>query len=316
MEIAVTGAAGFIGSHLCERLLAEGHRVTGIDNFTDYYDRQIKESNLTNLHSRKHFRFHEKDLATADLTTPMLGCEVIYHLAATPGLVRSWTHFDEYNRNNIQATHRLLEHAKQLPHLHRFVFASTSSVYGRFASGDESLPTRPSSPYGITKLACENLCRVYMEEFGIPTVVLRYFSVYGPRQRPDMGYHKFIQCVLREESIPLTGDGSQVRGNTFVHDCVDASVAAMNTVAGETYNIGGGETIAMAEVIARIEKITGVRARIDYRPERPGDQKHTAADIGKFQRHTGWKPKIGMDEGLARQVEWQAGLNRRVSRAA
>lgn len=306
MECIVTGAAGFIGSHLCERLLNDGHRVVGIDCFTSYYSRTVKDRNLSVLRGRKNFEFHELDLSQDRLEFVARGAEWIFHLAAMPGLVKSWTHFDQYNTHNIVATQRLLEAVKGSPHLNRFVCASTSSVYGRYASGDESLPLKPSSPYGITKLACENLCRVYAEEFDVPAIVLRYFSVYGPRQRPEMGYHKFIDCILHNRVIPLTGDGSQVRGNTYISDCVDATVSAVNTVPGETYNVGGGDLVSVMEVIRKIEKITGRSAKLQILPERKGDQRYTGADNSKLTRHTGWKPAVGIDEGLARQIDWQA----------
>lgn len=305
MECLVTGAAGFIGSHLCERLLDEGHRVVGIDCFTSYYSRSIKERNLEALRGRDAFDFQEIDLSQDPLQGVVHGVEWIFHLAAMPGLVKSWTHFDEYNTNNIIATQRLLEAVKGSLHLNRLVYASTSSVYGRFASGDESLPLKPSSPYGITKLAGENLCRVYSDEFDVPAVILRYFSVYGPRQRPDMGYCKFIQAVLDGHPIQLTGDGSQVRGNTFISDCVAATMAAVNTVTGETFNVGGGELVSVMDVIRKIERITGRTARIQRLPERKGDQKYTGADVTKLTRHTGWTPKIGVEEGLERQIEFQ-----------
>lgn len=306
MECLVTGAAGFIGSHLCERLLDDGHRVTGIDCFTSYYARRVKERNLAGLRSRKGFEFHELDLTVDEIDFAVRGSEWVFHLAAMAGLVKSWTHFDLYNLHNITATQRLLEAAKGSLHLNRFIYASTSSVYGRFASGDESLPLRPSSPYGITKLAAENLCRVYADEFAVPAVVLRYFSVYGPRQRPDMGYHKFIQCVLDGQPIALTGDGSQVRGNTYISDCVAATVAAVNAVPGETFNVGGGELVSVMDVIRRIERITGLTAKVQRMPERKGDQKYTGADVSKLTRHTGWTPKVGIDEGLTRQIAWQS----------
>lgn len=306
MECIVTGAAGFIGSHLCERLLDDGHRVVGIDCFTTYYPRVIKEGNLSSLRGRKNFEFREIDLSQDRLDFVVAGAEWIFHLAAMAGLVKSWTHFDQYNTHNIVLTQRLLEAVKGSSHLNRLVYASTSSVYGRFASGDESLPLRPSSPYGITKLAAENLCRVYNDEFDVPCTVLRYFSVYGPRQRPDMGYHKFIQAVLDGQPIALTGDGSQVRGNTYVSDCVSATVAAVNAVPGETFNVGGGEMVSVMDVIKKIEKITGRPARIQRLAERKGDQKYTGADVTKLTRHTGWKPTIGVEEGISRQIEWHA----------
>lgn len=306
MECLVTGASGFIGSHLCEQLLDEGHRVVGVDCFTSYYPRSFKENNLAELRGRDGFTFHEIDLSQDRLDYFVRGSEWIFHLAAMPGLVKSWTHFDQYNTHNIIATQRLLEAVKGSQQLNRFIYASTSSVYGRFASGDESLPLRPSSPYGVTKLAGENLCRVYGDEFNIPAIILRYFSVYGPRQRPDMGYYKFIQAVLDGDPILLTGDGSQMRGNTYVSDCVAGTIAAVNTVPGEIYNVGGGEVVSVIDVIHKIEHITGRRARIQRMPERRGDQQRTSADVSKLTQHTGWTPRVVLDEGLERQIAYQS----------
>jgi nucleoside-diphosphate-sugar epimerase len=307
MNCLVTGCAGFIGSHLCERLLADGHRVVGVDCFTAYYPRPIKDRNLAPVLSHPNFRFLELDLSADPLGDAVGRAEVVFHLAAMPGLNRSWTDFDLYARHNLTATHRLLEAVKGRP-LRKFVYASTSSVYGKYASGDESLPTRPSSPYGITKLAGEQLCRVHHDEFGLPVVVLRYFSVYGPRQRPDMGYHLFIDAVLQGKPITLTGDGLQVRGNTYIADCVEATVRAADAMPGEVFNLGGGELTTVIEVIRRIERITGKTAVIERHPPRKGDQLATGADAGKLHRHLGWKPTTWLDEGLARQVEWQKGL--------
>jgi nucleoside-diphosphate-sugar epimerase len=308
MRCIVTGAAGFIGSHLCERLLADGHAVTGVDCFTAYYPRPVKERNLLGVRDHRHFRFVEHDLADGVPADLVAGAEWVFHLAAMPGLARSWTHFDEYNRCNTVATHRLTAALKGSPTLQKLIYASTSSVYGRYASGDESLPTKPSSPYGITKLAGENLCRVAHDEWGVPAVILRFFSVYGPRQRPDMGYHLFIDRVLKGETIPLTGDGLQVRGNTYVADCVDATVKATAALPGEVYNLGGGELVTIIDAIRRIERLAGKPARIERKPDRPGDQLATGADVGKLWRHVGWKPATPLDDGLARQIEWQKSL--------
>jgi nucleoside-diphosphate-sugar epimerase len=308
MKCVVTGAAGFIGSHLCERLLADGHAVTGVDCFTDYYPRPIKERNLAGPRGHRHFSFREFDLSRGVPAEAVAGAEWVFHLAAMAGLTRSWLDFDSYARHNLTATHRLLEALKGSPSLRRLIFASTSSVYGKYASGDESLPTRPSSPYGITKLAAENLCHVYGHEFGLPAVVLRFFSVYGPRQRPEMGYHLFIDAILKGKPIRLTGDGLQVRGNTYVDDCVDATIRATGAMPGETFNLGGGELVTVLEVFRKLERIIGLPALIERHPPRLGDQLATGADVTKLTRHVGWKPTTGIDEGLARQVEWQRSL--------
>jgi len=305
MRCVVTGAAGFIGSHLCERLLADGHAVAGVDCFTDYYPRTVKERNLAAFRDHSRFTFHELDLSAGAPANVVAGAEWVFHLAAMPGLARSWLDFDTYSRHNLTATHRLLESLKGSPTLKRLVYASTSSVYGKYASGDESLPTRPSSPYGITKLASEQLCRVYFEEFGVPAVVLRYFSVYGPRQRPEMGYHLFIDAILKGKPIKLTGDGLQIRGNTFVADCVDATIRATQAMPGEVFNLGGGELVTVLEVFRKLEKIIGKPAIIERHPPRPGDQLATGADVTKLLRHLDWKPTTSIDDGLKMQVEWQ-----------
>src|SRR5436190_1353557 len=255
MKCLVTGAAGFIGSHLCERLLQAGHAVRGLDAFIPYYPRAVKEANLAAARLHRGFEFRAADLRTDPLDELVNGVEVIFHLAAMPGLPRSWTDFDLYETCNVTATQRLLEAVRGSSSLQRFVYASTSSVYGRFASGDESLPPRPISPYGVTKLAAENLCRSYAEEQGLPLVVLRYFSVYGPRQRPDMGYARFIDAMLRDRPLPVYGDGQQVRGNTYVADCVEATVAAMTAPVAETYNVGGGEAASVWDILRRLERI-------------------------------------------------------------
>lgn len=308
MKCLVTGAAGFIGSHLCERLLANGHAVVGVDALIPYYSPAAKEANLAAARTQRWFTFHRLDLRSDDLKAALDGVEVVFHLAAMPGLPRSWTDFDLYEGCNVTATQRLLEAVRKLPKLHRFIYTSTSSVYGRFGSGDETLPTRPISPYGVTKLAGENLARAYAEEQGLPLVVLRYFSVYGPRQRPDMGYHKFVHALLTGSPIAVFGDGLQVRGNTYIADCVEATAAAVQALPGETYNVGGGEAVNVWDVLRKLEVLTGQRANVRQEPARAGDQRYTFADTAKLQRHLGWKPRIGMDEGLGRQIAWQRGV--------
>jgi nucleoside-diphosphate-sugar epimerase len=311
MKCLVTGAAGFIGSHLCEHLLKSNHSVVGLDAFIPYYPRAAKESNLARFHTHPSFSFHPLDLRGDPLEAALTGVEAIFHLAAMPGLPRSWTDFELYEGCNLLGTQRLLEAARGISSLRRFVHASTSSVYGRYGSGDETLPLRPISPYGVTKLAAENLCRAYADEFGMLVVVLRYFSVYGPGQRPDMGYHRFISALLADQPVLVYGDGLQSRGNTYVSDCVAATMAALQAPLGEVYNVGGGETANVWEILSKLEHITGRRAVVRREPARRGDQRVTTADTTKLFRHLGWRPSVGLDEGLARQVEWQQGFSPR-----
>jgi nucleoside-diphosphate-sugar epimerase len=307
VKCVVTGAAGFIGSHLCEELVQRGHETAGIDCFVPYYPRAAKERNLAGLLSRPGFAFHPLDLRQEPADAVLAGADVVFHLAAMPGLIQSWTDFDGYWTCNVQATQRLLEATRRaVPRLRRFVYASTSSVYGKFASGDETLPTKPISPYGVTKLAGENLSRAYGETYGLPVVALRYFSVYGPRQRPDMGYNRFVHALLQGNPITVYGDGQQVRGNTYVADCVAATLAAVEAYPGEVFNVGGGEAATVWDIIHKLEKVTGRTATIRQEPARPGDQRYTFADTSKLRAHLGWQPRIGLDEGLARQCAWQS----------
>jgi nucleoside-diphosphate-sugar epimerase len=306
MKCVVTGSAGFIGSHLCEALLRAGHDVTGVDAFIPYYPRAVKERNQAEIRDHSSFCFERQDLRSDALDEIVAGAEVIFHLAAMPGLVRSWSDFDGYWTCNVLATQRLLEAVRRSAgRLRRLVYASTSSVYGRFGSGDETLPTKPVSPYGVTKLAGENLCRAYAEAHGLPVVALRYFSVYGPRQRPDMGYHRFIHALLRDEPVLVCGDGQQVRGNTYVADCVAATIAAAEAHPGELYNVGGGEAATVWDILRLLERLAGRRARVKQEPARAGDQRYTFADTTKIRSHLGWSPGTTLEEGLARQWEWQ-----------
>ncbi len=306
-RIVVTGAAGFIGSHLCERLIADGHDVVGIDAFIPYYPRAIKERNLAGLRQSARFRFHEADLRTAELTPLIHRAGAVVHLAAMAGLLRSWQEFESYMTCNVLATQRLLAATVEAGVSH-YLHASTSSVYGRFATGGEDTPLTPVSPYGITKLAAEHLCRAYAQQFGLPVTVLRLFSVYGPRQRPDMGYNIFIRRILAGETITVDGDGTDSRSNTYVADCVQGVLLALQQPeksVGRTFNIGGGEEVTVNEVLAMLEELSGLPVRIVHGPPRPGDQKRTAADISLARALLGYTPHTRLVDGLASQLEWQ-----------
>jgi len=306
-KVVVTGAAGFIGSHLSEALLAKGHSVVGLDAFIPYYPRPLKEKNLQGLLQHDQFSFHEVDLRKDALNEYVDGADVVFHLAAMAGLMKSWSDFQLYSSCNAEATQRLLDAAKDTG-LPQFIFGSTSSVYGKEATAPEDAPLRPFSPYGITKLASEQLCRAYHANFGVPYTVLRYFSVYGPRQRPDMAYNILINKLQTGESFPQFGDGTQSRSNTFVLDAVAASVLAYekrDLALGETFNVGGGQIVSLNEVIEKLEALSGKKLNRDILDARPGDQKHTAANIDKITTTLGYQPSTTVDEGLAAQVAWQ-----------
>ena len=306
----VTGAAGFIGSHLSEALLAKGHEVVGVDAFILYYPRPIKEKNLEAARHNPRFHFHELDLREAELGRIVEGCDVIFHEAAMAGLMRSWSEFDLYATCNMIATKRLLEAAREAK-VPQVIHVSTSSVYGREATGPEDSPLTPFSPYGITKVAAENLCRAFEANFGVPVTILRYFSVYGPRQRPDMAYNILIRNLFKGESFTMYGDGEQTRSNTFVADCVNATILAYekrSVSLGQVFNVGGGEIVTLNQVIRMLEEITGKKADIQRKPPRPGDQKHTAANIGKISRILGYRPATRVLDGLKAQVEWEKSI--------
>ncbi len=303
----VTGAAGFIGSHLSQRLMQSGHDVVGIDAFIPYYPRPLKEINLGEIGGTSQFDFHEADLRTADLGTLLQGVDAVFHLAAMPGLPRSWSDFELYMTCNLLATQRLLDAAK-LNGVKHFIYGSTSSVYGRFATGDETAQLAPISPYGVTKLAGEQLAQAYAENFGLPLTIVRFFSVYGPRQRPDMAYNQFIRSLLSDQTINLYGDGEQSRSNTFYADCVrgieQVFEQPQNSV-GQIFNLGGGEIVTMNAVLSTLQELTGKTARIQRGETRAGDQRHTAADTSKAQKLLGYNAPTRIHDGLAAQVEWQ-----------
>jgi UDP-glucuronate 4-epimerase len=300
----VTGCAGFIGSHLCERLLANGEQVVGIDVFQPNYERWVKERNLSSLRSHQNFTFLEQDLMTCDFSSLLRHVDVVYHQAALPGVRTSWgRQFRDYVDQNILVTQRLLEAAKGAS-IKKLVYASSSSVYGEVAGPvDEEAPTHPISPYGVTKLAAEQLCQLYAQQFSVPVVSLRYFTVFGPRQRPDMAIHRFIYAILQHRPVPIYGDGEQTRDFTFVDDAVDANLAAAATPEGGlVFNIGGGCRASVNELIQVIEECSGERAQRRYLPVQPGDPKHTWADTGRAERHLGFTPKVDLQTGVYRQV--------------
>ena len=302
MNILVTGCAGFIGSHLTERLLRDGFDVIGIDCFTDYYPREYKDKNIKNALEDERFTLIEQDIRSMDAFPD---ANYVFHQAAQAGVRKSWGRdFEIYARDNILATQRLLEYYKDCG-IKKFVYASSSSVYG-----DCELPMKetrmlkPVSPYGVTKLAAENLCYLYYENYGVPTASLRYFTVYGPRQRPDMAIHLFVRAILNREEITVYGDGNQTRDFTFVDDVVEANLlAAMSSSQGEVFNVGGGTRISVNELIKIMENVTGRRAVVKYIEKQKGDVKDTLADADKIGK-LGWKPKVGIDEGIRRFVEW------------
>ncbi|RMF85045.1 MAG: NAD-dependent epimerase/dehydratase family protein [Nitrospinota bacterium] len=310
MRCLVTGVAGFIGSHLAERLIQEGYEVIGIDCFLDYYPQEIKRQNLTTLLASPRFRFVEDNLLTADLSRLLDGVEVVFHQAAQAGVRASWgTQFAIYTENNILATQRLLEACVQHP-LHKFVYASTSSVYGdtpQLPMQEESI-LKPVSPYGVSKLAGEHLCYLYWKHDGIPTISLRYFTVFGPRQRPDMAFHRFIRALQRDEEIVIYGDGHQTRDFTYVSDVVEANLLAMRSpLSGEVFNIGGGSRVSLLEALHVLENIMAKPLRLRYDSVQKGDMRHTYADISRAQKQLGYSPRISLAEGLREEVRWLEG---------
>jgi nucleoside-diphosphate-sugar epimerase len=315
----VTGAGGFIGSHLSERLLADGHEVVGVDSFTDYYPRARKEQNLEVARGHRNFFFEELDLVDGNLAAVLEGADFIYHLAGQPGVRPSWgDQFDRYARDNLIATQRLLENLKG-SHIKRLVFAGSSSVYGdaeAFPTRESALP-RPISPYGVTKLAAEHLAHLYTRNFGIPAVSVRYFTVYGPRQRPDMAFARFMQALADGEPIEVFGDGEQTREFTFVSDAVEGTVKAATTdVVGMVFNLGGGSRVTVNKVLATLEEISNLELRREYLPAAPGDPRHTGASINLARERLGWEPRVSLREGLTKQWEWFQDARQRKSTAA
>ena len=308
-KIIVTGAAGFIGSHLVEQLLQQGKEVIGIDDFNDYYDPVLKRNNISHLLDSPGFQLIEGNIQFLEWHLLLKNVEIIYHQAAQAGVRASWgQNFPTYVERNINATQTLLEAAKYAKSLKKFIFASTSSIYG----DADMLPThegvcpQPISPYGITKLAAEQLCSLYYKNFGIPFVGLRYFSVYGPRQRPDMGFHKFFKAILESKPITIYGDGHQSRDFTFVSDIISANLAAATIpeAVGQVFNIGGGSSVSLSEVLKTMEEIVGTTIKKNYVETAMGDARHTSADVSKAKQILNYKPKIPLVDGLTQEWNW------------
>lgn len=308
MKAVVTGAAGFVGSHLTEALLSGGFSVFGIDCFTDYYDPAAKVRNLAVARASRQFELIESDLVTMDILPIVENADVVFHLAGQPGVRRSWRDgFGEYVDRNVLATQRLLE-ACAKARVERMVYASSSSVYGnadRYPSRESDLP-RPFSPYGVTKLAAEHLCTLYAENFGLHVTSVRYFTVYGPRQRPDMAIHRLLNALAGGAAFPLYGDGHQRRDFTFVLDAVAATRlgSSADVPPGSVFNVGGGSDVSMIELIELAQDVSGRELLIDHHQAEPGDARRTGADTTAARTQLGWEPTTTMREGVTAQ--WQS----------
>jgi UDP-glucuronate 4-epimerase len=312
MRALVTGAAGFVGSHLSEALVGAGWEVIGVDCLTPYYDIGQKKRNLAAVAAAGGDRFEHRDLdlRTAELAPAFDGVDVVFHQAAQPGVRASWDIFDTYVEHNLLATHRLLEEARRHP-IRRFVYASSSSVYGdapTYPTREDS-PTNPRSPYGVTKLSAEQLCGVYAANWGMPTIALRYFTVFGPRQRPDMAMHRLIEAALHGGSFPMYGTGDQVRDFTYVADVVAANLAAASVDArevapGAILNVAGGDAVTLAEVVAIIEGLAGRHICLDRQADQAGDVVRTGGSTTAALELLHWKAAVSVAEGLASQVAW------------
>lgn len=328
-SVLVTGAAGFIGSHLCDALVARGERVVGLDDFNPYYEPALKRRNIAHLSGQPGFTLIDRDinsLGNDEIDALIAKSGAVYHLAAQVGVRASWDDFNSYVIRNITLTHRLLEAARRTisagGKLHRFVLASTSSIYG----DAEDLPTAeaalalPVSPYGVTKLAAEQLALLYAVNFGVPVTALRLFSVYGPRQRPDMGFNIFFDSVLKAAPIEIFGDGRQTRDFTYVSDVIAAMLAAATAdgVIGEVINVGGGHRVSLIEVLDEIERVVGHPVDRKFTSPMKGDARHTAAEISKARALLSYAPAVSLSEGLRAEWEWirdQVPAGRRSARA-
>jgi nucleoside-diphosphate-sugar epimerase len=307
MNFLVTGAAGFIGSHLCNRLLKEGARVWGVDAFTDFYPKWIKDLNLRPLLPQSNFEFISEDILFMNLEKTLERMDIVFHLAAQPGVRASWgENFSIYTRNNIEATQKLLEAAKSVQ-IKRLIYASSSSVYGLCPKlpMEETSELRPFSPYGVTKLAAENLCFLYYKNYGVPCLSLRFFTVYGPGQRPDMAFHRFLKAIAQDKEIIVYGDGQQTRDFTYIDDIIQAIVSSINHgEMGEAYNVGGGSRKKLTDLISILGKVCQKKIQVTYQEGQKGDVRHTFADISKAKKDLNYSPRTSLENGLGEQWEW------------
>ena len=306
-KVLITGAVGFIGSHLAERLLISNATVLGVDCLSDYYAVERKKQNLRVLSAHKNFQFRQADICVDNLDDWMSTADYIFHLAAQPGVRHSWGQsFDVYVNNNVLATQKILESAVKNPQLKKFIYASSSSIYGNVAAEDiteDQLP-QPISPYGVTKLAGENLVYAYFKNYSLPAFSARFFTVYGPRQRPDMAFQKLIECALKKEPFVLYGDGTQQRDFTFVEDVVESLLRLTGTnQVGDAVNIGGGHVLSMNQIFETLENLLGHKIELKKIAVQKGDVTRTNASIEKLQRLIGYAPSTPVAEGLARQIK-------------
>lgn len=313
MKHLVTGCAGFIGSTLTDRLLSDGHEVVGVDHFTSFYEPDAKRRNLASASANPHFKLAQVDLVEDDLAPLLVDVDVVYHIAGQPGVRGCWgDRFAPYARNNVMATERLLHHCVGRP-LKRFVFAGSSSIYGdapELPWSETTCPV-PRSPYAITKLASEHLCQSYRQEFAVPTAIVRYFTVYGPRQRPDMAFNRFFQAILDDQPITLYGDGKQTRDFTYVDDIVAGTIAAAEAPGAEggVFNLGGGSRIAMNELLALLEEVVRQPIAIERFDRFAGEARHTWADTTRAHEILGWQPRVSLQQGLANEFVWMKTLH-------
>lgn len=308
MRAVITGVAGFVGSAIAKRALAEGHEIVGVDSLTSYYDPRIKHANLEAL-PPGDFTFVNEDINKLDLDRLLEGAEFVFHQAGQPGVRKSWgEEFAIYADANIMATQRLLESARKSQSLKKFVYASSSSLYGNaegFPTSETAVP-QPISPYGVSKLAGEHLCSLYAANFSVPTVSLRYFTVYGPGQRPDMAFTRFVKAAVLNEEIRIFGTGEQIRDYTYIDDVVEANIlaATAETAPGAVYNVAGGTSVSVNDVLRIVEEIHGAELNVRYVDAVAGDVFRTGGDVRAIKRDLDWGPDVSLREGLTRHYEW------------